>query len=157
MVTTTLTPRPEQEKTFKQRYFPNRPLLLCPACRKPGYEYILRNRNKKYAYTVHYNEPPIRIEPDGHTRYRTCKKGGRLYSTIDQALEAETRKKKRILQKKRIICPKCEKRGRREEYLSRGVLHAVVVHERIKNKKKTWGKDKSPQYRRCWLGRVPET
>lgn len=145
---------PEQ---FRQKYFPKKPLLSCPVCKKPGYEYIKMDNGHRYAYTIHYNEPPIGIRLNGkrlRANYRICSTGGRLYDTIHEGIIT---KQKKIARAKFIICPKCQKKGRRDEYKQYGILHAVVVHERIKNKKKTWGKDKSPQYRRCFLGKVEVT
>lgn len=142
-----------QQKEWRQVFFPNRPLLMCPLCKKLGYEYVKTSHGHTYAYTIHYNEPPVGKFLDSRTKYRECSKGGRLFDSIEDAFKGEDQKKKRK-QRDKIIpdCPKCHKKGRLQDYNDRGIIKQVVIHEKIKGE--FWGRKNKVQAReRCWLGR----
>lgn len=100
--------------------------VTCPKCGEKGKLYKYPDREK------------------GIDRYRVMHKNKRCYLQ---------EKHKNKLGMNDLICPKCQKKGRVQNYTCLGVPHQVVIHERIVGE--FWGKDqKFPKRKRCFLGRV---
>jgi len=147
---------------FKQVYFPDRPLLTCSVCKKPGYEYIRkRPSGHKYVYTIHYNEPPNRIV-NGKPRYRWCYTGGRLYNSFEEAIKVEQEKYEKVAKlvkrpsPKIVNCPRCHSRGRLNVWKDKrnDSISYEVAHENVEG---TWGiKKKRSKFRRCRMRLGPE-
>ena len=123
-----------------------RPLRKCPTCGKDGYLYTRFQDGHNYLYTVHKNEPPIGISATGEPKYRACYDNGRLYESIEDAVKADKQKKKR-----KIICPKCGKKGRLCKFPNRAnkEIRYMFTHEHIGIFKKS----KIDKYRRCYLNK----
>jgi hypothetical protein len=148
----------------------NKTLRMCPVCKKLGYIYLLDKNGTKFIYYIHYNEPPIGLtilkgKPIGF-RYRRCTKGGKTYSTMEEALaEAEEENsraqvkqhRRRQIQheglvfvprgKRLTICTKCNKPGYMYttyfQHYNEPPIGKVILK----------GKVIGDKYRRCYLAK----
>jgi hypothetical protein len=147
MATTMVPPEKRQTKT-------TRPLLTCGVCQKPGYQYTRTRGNHRYAYTVHYNEPPIRIDRHGVLRFRTCYDKGRLYNLEDMAEIAPKLKRTKV---KTLRCVRCGRKGRLGKFTDRkqgGGVRYYLEHELVGG---YWGNTQVKKRRRCYIKRGAET
>jgi hypothetical protein len=136
---------------------PNRPLKECPVCHHLGYYYKRIRGNHYYRFTIHYNEDPVRYYK-GKPVYKRCYDNGRLYDSIEEAIQAENirrQKEPKFKKTSKIInCPKCGKKGRLNQYHPDKTNHPdmindLVIHEAING---TWGKRGTmKKRRRCYL------
>jgi RNase P subunit RPR2 len=146
----------------------NKTLRMCPVCKKLGYIYLLDKNGTKFIYYIHYNEPPIGLtilkgKPIGF-RYRRCTKGGKTYSTMEEAFsEAEEEnsraqvKQHRVRQiqhkglvfvpmgKRLTICTKCNKPGYKYKTYFQHYNEPPIGKVMLK------GKEIGDRYRRCYL------
>jgi hypothetical protein len=102
-------------------------LVTCTTCHKPGYKYRKVNNNITSVYHVHYNELPIGVitlkGKPLRFKYRTCYKFGRVYQSMDEAVDSYSINKrvpeipknatinKARRKSVRIHCPICQKQG----------------------------------------------
>lgn len=97
---------------------------------------------------------PVERLPNGGIRFRMVHSDGKIHEwgqfpSIGILLKDE----KATPKLRRLVCPKCGKRGRINGFTPKGkppsVVEYVVVHEKIAG---TWGKEgKHPKQRRCYI------
>lgn len=135
-----------------------RPSLNCSVCGKPGYQYVRKRHSHRYVYTKHLDEPPIGFYRNGVPKFRQCYEGGRLYSSIEEAIIADNKKSKpeikqqviipkikpvlqkprKYVRRHRVNCPRCHRRGRldRSPISSKTpeIFRFYIDHKRVNKK-----------------------
>jgi hypothetical protein len=168
---------PQGQQQFDPNQYPhikpsrprnNKTLRMCPVCKKLGYIYLLDKNGTKFIYYIHYNEPPIGLtilkgKPVGF-RYRRCTKGGKTYSTMQEAFsEVEEENSRAIIKQHRdrqiqnkdlifvpkgkrlTTCTNCNKLGYKYKTYFQHYNEPPIGKVILK------GKEIGNRYRRCYL------
>ena len=148
MATTT-----EMISRYRERK-PKRAISTCGVCQKPGFQYVRNRKNgHQYVFTVHFNEPPIRVVND-IPRYRTCYDKGRIYN-LDEVVDAAPKFNPK--KGKTLRCVRCGHKGRLGKFEDKkqgGGTRYYLEHELIGG---TWGAVKLKKRRRCYIKKGVET